>query len=54
MGYIIGMCRSEGYEFEAVYSGIGYINKRVVQYSRIMRFLVHFIGITRCPPNLNS
>ena len=28
MGYI-GMCRCEGYGFEAVYSGIGYINQRV-------------------------
>ena len=25
MGYI-GMCRCEGYGFQAVYSGIGYIN----------------------------
>ena len=25
MGYI-GMCRSQGYGFQAVYSGIGYIN----------------------------
>ena len=24
-----GMCRCEGYGFEAVYSGIGYINQRV-------------------------
>ena len=28
MGYI-GMCHCEGYGFEAVYSGIGYINQRV-------------------------
>ena len=28
MGYI-GMCRCEGYGFEAVYSGVGYINQRV-------------------------
>ena len=28
MGYI-GKCRSEGYGFETVYSGIGYINQRV-------------------------
>ena len=28
MGYI-GMCRCEGYDFQAVYSGIGYINQRV-------------------------
>ena len=28
MGYI-GMCRCEGYGFQAVYSGIGYINQRV-------------------------
>ena len=27
MGYI-GMCRCEGYGFQAVYSGIGYINQR--------------------------
>ena len=27
-GYI-GMCRCEGYDFQAVYSGIGYINQRV-------------------------
>ena len=26
---------------------------RVVQYSRIMRFLVNCIGITKCPPNPN-
>ena len=25
----IGMCRCEGYGFQAVYSGIGYINQRV-------------------------
>ena len=28
MGYI-GMCRCEGYGFQAFYSGIGYINQRV-------------------------
>ena len=28
MGYI-GMCCCEGYGFQAVYSGIGYINQRV-------------------------
>ena len=28
MGYI-GMCRCEGYGFQAVYSGIGYINQSV-------------------------
>ena len=28
MGYI-GMCRSEGYGFQAVYSRIGYINESV-------------------------
>ena len=28
MGYI-GMCRCEGYGFQAVYSEIGYINHRV-------------------------
>ena len=28
MGHI-GMCRCEGYGFEAVYSGIGYINQSV-------------------------
>ena len=28
MSYI-GMCRCEGYGFQAVYSGIGYINERV-------------------------
>ena len=25
----IGMCRCEGYGFQAVYSGIGYVNQRV-------------------------
>ena len=29
MGYI-GICRCEGYGFRAVYSGIGYINQRVL------------------------
>ena len=30
MGYIgIGMCRCEGYGFQAVYSSIGYINQSV-------------------------
>ena len=30
MGYIgIGMCRCEGYGFQAVYSRIGYINQSV-------------------------
>ena len=28
MGYV-GMCRCEGYGFQAVYSSIGYINQRV-------------------------
>ena len=28
MGYM-GMCRCEGHGFQAVYSGIGYINQRV-------------------------
>ena len=28
MGYV-GMCRCEGYGFQAVYSRIGYINQRV-------------------------
>ena len=28
MGHI-GICRGEGYDFQAVYSGIGYINQRV-------------------------
>ena len=28
MGYV-HMCRCEGYGFQAVYSGIGYINERV-------------------------
>ena len=28
MGHI-GMCRCEGYGFQAVYSSIGYINQRV-------------------------
>ena len=28
MGYI-GMCRCEGYDFQAVYSSIGYINQSV-------------------------
>ena len=26
---LIGLCRCEGYGFQAVYSGIGYINQRV-------------------------
>ena len=34
MGYI-DMCHSEGYGFQAVYSGIGYINQRVLVYSRV-------------------
>ena len=38
MGYI-GMCRCEGYDFQAVYSRIGYINQSV--WSRIG---YHFSG----------
>ena len=36
MGYInIGMCHCEGYGFQAVYSGIGYINQRVRVYNKV-------------------
>ena len=34
MGYI-GMCRCEGYGFQAVYSGIGYIIQRVWVQKRV-------------------
>ena len=34
MGYI-GMCRCEGYGFQAVYSSIGYINQSVWVYNRV-------------------
>ena len=40
MGYI-GMCRSEGYGFQAVYSRIGYINQKVwsrIGYSRTSQY----------------
>ena len=34
MGYV-GMCRCEGYGFQAVYSGIGYINQGPVARSLV-------------------
>ena len=37
MGYI-GMCRCEGYGFQAVYSRIGYINQRVWLQNRVSFF----------------
>ena len=37
MGYI-GMCRCEGYGFQAVYSRIGYINQRVWVLNRVSFF----------------
>ena len=37
MGYI-GMCRCEGYGFQAVYSGIGYINQSVQVWNRVSFF----------------
>ena len=37
MGYI-GMCRSEGYGFQAIYSSIGYINQSVWVYNRVSFF----------------
>ena len=37
MGYI-GMCRCEGYGFQAVYSGIGYINQSVWVQNRVSFF----------------
>ena len=37
MGYV-GMCRCEGYGFQAVYSRIGYINQRVWVYNRVSFF----------------
>ena len=37
MGYI-GMCRCEGYGFQAVYSRIGYINQSVWLYNRVSFF----------------
>ena len=37
MGYI-GMCRCEGYGFQAVYSRIGYINQSVWVYNRVSFF----------------
>ena len=37
MGYI-GMCRCEGYSFQAVYSSIGYINQSVWVYNRLSFF----------------
>ena len=33
---IIGICHSEGYGFQAVYSGIGYVNQRVWVQNRIL------------------
>ena len=37
MGYI-DMCCCEGYGFQAVYSGIGYINQRVRVSNRVSSF----------------
>ena len=37
MGYI-GMCRREGYGFQAVYSSIGYINQSVWVSNRVSFF----------------
>ena len=37
MGYM-GMCRCEGYGFQAVYSGIGYINQNVWVQNRVSFF----------------
>ena len=46
MGYI-GMCRFEGYGFQAVQSGIGYINQRVWVQNRISfsRKLINWLKI---------
>ena len=46
MGYI-GMCRCEGYGFQAVYSGIEYINQRVWVYNRVSfsRKLINWLKI---------
>ena len=38
MGYI-GMCRCEGYGFQAIYSSIGYINQSVCIWNRVSFFL---------------
>ena len=37
MGYI-GMCRCEGYGFQAVYSRIGYINQNIWVWNRVSFF----------------
>ena len=37
MGYI-GMCRCEGYGFQAVYSRTGYVNQSVWVYNRVSFF----------------
>ena len=46
MGYI-GMCRFEGYGFQAVQSGIGYINQRVRVQNRVSfsRKLINWLKI---------
>ena len=46
MGYI-GMCRFEGYGFQAVQSGIGYINQRVWVQNRVSfsRKLINWLKI---------
>ena len=46
MGYI-GMCRFEGYGFQAVQSGIGYINQRVWVQNRVSFFrkLINWLKI---------
>ena len=38
MGYM-GMCRCEGNGFQAVYSGIGYINQRVWSKKKVSFFI---------------
>ena len=49
MCYILGMCRCEGHGFQAVYSGIGYVNQKVwVQFKdRVSLFLqeTHWLKI---------
>ena len=42
MGYI-GMCRCEGYGFQAVYSGMGYINQSV--WVSFFRKLISWLNI---------
>ena len=51
MGYI-GMCHCEGYCFQAVYSGIGYINQRVR--SRILVEDFSLVKGKNCTGNCHS